>query len=432
VRRTSLLIATAVSAICLAAGLTACGSSGGGGGNKSFHLTIGDSVPLTGDLADYGPPGDKAAHMAVTQIEKAIKADKLKQTLALKTEDNGGGTDPQQAVSAARKLVADGSTCIAGAWASSDTEPTAQSVAIPQNVLLISPASTADEISKLNDNGLVNRTSPPDRYQGPTLANEVAKELGGAKGKVVSVGGRNDSYGDGLTKTFTAAWEKMGGKVTPNSPVLYDPNQATFDSEAQQIVAGNPDAFVIVDFSDTFPKVGPALQRTGKWDPTKAFSTDGNASSDLPKAIDPAIINGMRGTAPGSPENGASADAFNKLWNSTAPKNVGRITFDAQNYDAVTLCYLAAVAAGSTDGKAMADKLIDITAPPGPKYTWQQLPQAIKALQDGKDINYEGASGPIDMNSDGDATAGVYSIYEFKNGTLFDVTSQVPVAQPTS
>jgi ABC-type branched-subunit amino acid transport system substrate-binding protein len=436
VKRSSLWLATVVAALALSAGLAACGGDdneggGGGGGNASFDLTIGDSVPLTGALADYGPPGDKAAQLAVSQIQKAIKADGLKQTVNLKTEDNGGGDDPQQAVSAARKLVADGASCIAGAWASSDTEPTARSVAIPEGVLLISPASTSDEITPLSDDGLVNRTAPPDRFQGPTLAKFVAQSLGGAQGKVVSVSGRNDSYGEGLTRTFTDAWEAQGGKVTSDSPVLYDPNQATYDSEAQQIVAGNPDAFVVVDFSDTFPKVGPALERTGKWDPAKAFSTDGNASADLPKAIDPTIINGMRGTAPGSPENGASADAFNKLWDAFAPKDVHRQTFDAQNYDAVTLCYLAAVAAGSTDGKDMADALADITAPPGKKYTWQQLPEAIKALQNGDDIDYEGASGPIDLNDDGDATAGVYSIYQFKNGTLFDVTDQVPVTEPS-
>ena len=70
------------------------------------------------------------------------------------------------------------------------------------------------------------------------------------------------------------------------------------------------------------------------------------------------------------------------------------------------LCYLAAVAAGSTDGQEMADKLIDITAPGGDEFTWQQLPDAIKALENGKDIDYTGASGPIDMDVHGDPTAG--------------------------
>lgn len=428
-RRPSLVIAAAVSAACLAAGIAACGGGdNGGGGNESFDLTIGDSLPLTGDLAPFGPAGNKAAHMAVDNINKAIKADGLKQTVKLTTQDNGGGTDPQGAVSAARKLVSDGSTCIAGAWASSDTIPTSQSVAIPQGVLLISPASTSLDITKLSDpDSLINRVPPADNLQGPALAALVSRAFGGAKGKTISVAGRNDSYGDGLTGSFIAAWEQqVGGKVTPDSPVLYDPAAASFDSEAQKIVSGSPDGYVIVDFPDTFPKVGPALVRTGKWDPGETFVTDGLANSDLAKNSQD-ITDGFRATAPGTPSAGAPAQAFDKLFTSSAPKSVGRETFDGQNFDAVTLCYLAAVAAGSTDGKEMAAELRDVTGPPGQKYNWQQLPQAVKALQDGKDIDYVGPSGDINLDENGDPTVGVYDQLQFSGGEIAPFGKQIPL-----
>ena len=45
-----------------------------------------------------------------------------------------------------------------------------------------------------------------------------------------------------------------------------------------------------------------------------------------------------------------SSKAFDKLFTQSDLKDVDRQTFDAQNFDAVTLCYLSAVAAGSTDG----------------------------------------------------------------------------------
>ena len=429
-KRVSLYLAVMIAALALAAGLAACGSSddndSGGGGNASFDLTIGDSLPLTGDLADFGPAGNKAAHLAVDNINKAIKADGLKQTVTLKSQDNGGGVDPQQAVSAARKLVSDGASCIAGAWASSDTIPTAQSVAIPQGVLLISPASTSSEITALNDpDNLVNRVPPADNLQGAALAHFVAGQIG--KGKTVSVGGRNDSYGEGLTKAFIQGWEEQqGGKVTSDSPVLYDPAAASFDSEAQKIVAGNPDAYVIVDFPDTFPKVGPPLVRTGKWSPKDTFVTDGLASGDL-AADHQDITDGFRATAPGTPAQGPSSQAFNTLFDSSAPKNVDRNTFDSQNFDAVTLCYLAAVAAGSTDGKEMASNLRDITGPPGKKYTWQQLPQAIKALQAGDDIDYIGAAGDINLDENGDPEVGVYDQLKFSGGEITPFGKQIPL-----
>jgi len=318
----------------------------------------------------------------------------------------------------------DNASCIAGAWASANTISTAQSVAIPDGVLLISPASTSDEITSLDDDGLVNRTSPPDSFQGPTLADAIAQDLGGAEGKTVNIGARNDSYGEGLAGTFSDAWEALGGSV--GQEVIYDPEQPSYNSEAGQITEGNPDAFVIIDFPETFVKVGPALQRTGNWDPTKAWGTDGLASSDLPGDVGQEIINGMRGTAPGAPDKGEASTAFDTLYTGADPKNVERQTFDAQNFDAVILCYLAAVSAGSTDGQEMADALVDITAPGGTEYSWQQLPEAIEALQNGDDIDYTGASGALDLDENGDATAGVYDIYEYAGPDL-NIISEVPV-----
>ena len=52
---------------------------------------------------------------------------------------------------------------------------------------------------------------------------------------------------------------------------------------------------------------------------------------------------------------------------------------------------------------------------------------AIEALQNGDDIDYEGASGQIDMDETGDATAGVYDIYRYK-GEAIDVFDELPVA----
>jgi ABC-type branched-subunit amino acid transport system substrate-binding protein len=351
------LLTLAVTGLSL--GVVACGDDDdegdGGGGETSLELTIGDSVPLSGDLADFGPPGDKAAQIAVDEIDKAISEAGVDHTVNLVTEDNCGGADQQCAVQAARKMVeSDGASCIAGAWASADTIPTAESVAIPEQVLLISPASTSDEITGLDDDGLVNRTSPPDSFQGPTLSRYlVEKALGGAQNATVNIGARNDAYGTGLADTFSEAWEAAGGQV--GEEVVYDIKLPNYDTEAEKIVSGNPDGIVIVDFPETFNKVGPALVRAG-FDPTIGFVTDGLISSDLAEGAGEDAVNGLRGTAPGVPDDDQSAQAFDDLWNkSSIEPNVDRQTFDAQNFDAVVLCYLAAVAAGSTEGIDMAE-----------------------------------------------------------------------------
>jgi ABC-type branched-subunit amino acid transport system substrate-binding protein len=405
------LLALAIAAVSLF--VVACGGDddgdGGGGGETSLDLTIGDSVPLSGDLADFGPPGQKAADVAIDVINDAISEAGVDHTVNIVHEDNCGGADQQCAVQAARKMVeSDGASCITGAWASADTIPTAESVAIPEEVLLISPASTSDEITGLDDDGLVNRTAPPDSFQGPTLSEFlVEKALGGAKGQTVNVGARNDAYGTGLADTFSAAWEDAGGKI--GERVDYDIKLPNYDTEAEQLVSGNPAGLVIVDFPETYNKVGPALVRAG-FDPKKTFVTDGLISSDLAEGAGEEAVNGLTGTAPGVPDGDPSEEAFDKLFNAAEPKNVKRQTFDAQNFDAAILCYLAAVGAGSTEGADMAEVVQDISAFFGDEFTFEQLPEAIEALQNGDDIDYQGASGPIDMDEAGDATAGVYDI----------------------
>jgi ABC-type branched-subunit amino acid transport system substrate-binding protein len=415
------VVLLALAIACLSFGLAACGDdddddTGGEaeGGETTLDLVIGDSLPLSGDLADFGPPGEKAADLAVAEIEAAIEEVGADHTVEVVHEDNGGGADQQAAVQAARKLVdSDGASCIAGAWASADTIPTAESVAIPEEVMVISPASTSDEITGLEDDGLVNRTAPPDSFQGPTLAQYLDGELGGAEGKTVNIGARNDSYGNGLAETFTAGWEELGGTV--GETVIYDTKLPNYDSEADQIVGGNPDAIVIIDFPETYNKVGPALVRAG-FDPATTFVTDGLISGDLAEGAGDDAVNGLRGTAPGTPDKEDATKAFDELYTSSEPADVDRQTFDAQNFDAVVLCYLAAVAAGSTEGADMAATVQDISAAPGDQYTWEELPEAIEALQNGDDIDYLGASGQIDMDENGDATAGVYDVYEFEGG----------------
>ncbi len=159
-------------ALTLAA-LTA-GVAAGCGSKSSNTLTVGDIVPLTGDLAPFGPPGEKAARLAVEQANAALKQDGIKLTVKLDNADEQ--TNSAASVSAARKLISDGASCIAGAWASSDTIPVSQSVTSREHVPQISPASTAATISTLKT-GYIFRTSPSDNLQGKLLAEYVSESI---------------------------------------------------------------------------------------------------------------------------------------------------------------------------------------------------------------------------------------------------------------
>jgi ABC-type branched-subunit amino acid transport system substrate-binding protein len=280
-------------------------------------------------------------------------------------------------------------------------------------VMLISPASTADALSDLDDDGLFARTAPPDGLQGKALADRMDQELGGLQGKTINIGARNDLYGTGFADSLEAELEERGATVAEK--VVYDPEQPSYNSEAAQLTSGNPDNFVIIDFPETFAKLGPALARTGNWKPEQTFITDGLSSTDLSELLGAEATEGMLGTAPGTFSGGAP-DAFDALYEK-AP-GPARNLFDSTTFDDVILCYLGAVAAGSSEGDAIAEAIVDVTAPGGKKVTFEQLPEAIEALENGEDIDYEGASGPVDWDENGDLSRYIYDISEFKGGKL--------------
>lgn len=429
-RRTRRAMAVALTAAATALGVAACGEGeedeGGGAAttataqapaDTSFELTIGNLVPLTGDLSPFGPPGRKAAQLAVDQLASAIEEAGIDTTITLEHSDTE--SDPQAAVQAARQLISGGATCLAGPWASSETIAVAESVAARQRTPIVSPSSTDAGITELDDGGFVYRTAPSDVLQARALADVVEEELGGTDA-TISLAARNDAYGQGFIDRFRAAWEEKGGSTT--GPVLYDPQQPNYNSEASEIVAGNPDAYVIIDFFETYGRMGASLVRTGRFDASRLFTADGLASDRIPDTIPARALVGARGTRPGTPESGAVVEEFARIYR--AAGGAPRQTFDAQNFDATMLCYLAALAAGSTEGADIAEQMQAVSSPPGTRFTFMNLADGIRMIVDGEEVDFDGVTGPIDFDDNGDPTAATYEVYRYDQDGVLQVERQ--------
>jgi ABC-type branched-subunit amino acid transport system substrate-binding protein len=387
------------------------------GGPASFELRIGPVLPLTGDLASFGPSQAEAARVAVMQIQKTLDAKNqsgVKVTL-LPVEDDGGKA--QAGVEAATKFVqTDDVDVLIGTMASSVTIPIAQSVAIPNKVVQITPTSTAPEITDLADDGFVWRILSSDTLQGSALVDAVADAFG--NDATINVGARNDAFGTALKQLFEDGWKEQGGTV--GASVTWNPEAATFDTEAGQLAGGNPDGWVIIDFPETFAKVGPALVRAGGWDPAKTFMTEAMRNADELKKIGKQATNGLRGTAPTS-EDAPAREPFDALFKQEAKQGTPLTGFEGASFDAVMLAFLAALDAGSSDPAEIEGALQAVSGPPGEKYTFEQLDQAVQDVLDGKDIDYEGAWGPIDFDDKGDPGSAIYEVWKSDGTTVTTV-----------
>lgn len=190
-------------------------------------LKIGAIMSQTGDLADYGPPILVAIELAIDEINASGGV--FGQDVLFASADDA--TTPEQGQSEARRLIdVEGVHAIIGALSSGVTQPIAENVASPANVLVISPASTAAAITTANDNDFLFRTPIQDAAQAIVLAT-LADELGYETMCILYV---NTPYGQGLAESFTSEFEALGGTV--KNSISIEADQTTYVSEIQQCV----------------------------------------------------------------------------------------------------------------------------------------------------------------------------------------------------
>jgi branched-chain amino acid transport system substrate-binding protein len=407
--------------------VTACGDDGnaGGGGSDSFSgMTIGQIAPLTGALDAFGPAGVKGGELAVEQLNAALKKTGSDAEIHLETADDQ--TTPEGGVSAARKLISsDKASCVSGPWLSAGVIAVSKTVTVPQSVALVSPASGASEVSELDDKDLVYRITPNDNLQGAALFDVVSKDLGGTDGRV-ALGGLNDTANEGVLNIFADLWKAKGGSIT--GPVLYDVEETALDSVARSLTADAPDAFFFSPSPDTWPNLGAALLRTDTFDAKKAYFSNAMALiPEIPADIPPASMIGAKGVNTAVDEDSDAFSTFVDLYTKSPKKPSDLTSFGPHGFDAAMLCGLAAVAAGSDDPEAIGKQLRPVSSPPGKQFTWQQLPEAIKALEKGEDIDYVGATGPIDWDVHGDPGRVFLDVYTYDGQGKYKVIDQVEV-----
>jgi len=381
----------------------------------SFTLRIGDVLPFTGGLSAYGGNMDKAVKLAITLQNAALKKAGLsKQIKVVLVDSQDGQTQAAAAVEAAKKEVGEHVDVIIGEMASGATIPMAQSVTIPDHVVLISPTASAPQLTALKGGkGWVFRTYPSDNLQGRVLAEAALQKFG--KGATVNVGARNDAFGTALEQLFVTQWKSLGGKVGVN--ISWNPDQPTFDTEAGQLVSGNPAGWVIIDFPETFLKFAPALIRTGTWDPTKTLMTEALKDAPTLDKIGQPVL-GLSGTA-ASAAGGPAGAAFHSLWNADVKGAQPYTGFEGTAFDAANVAFLAAMKACSASPAKIGANLVSVSGPPGAKVTFKQLGTAISLLSKHKDVNYEGAFSPVDFAANGDISSAVYEIWRYDGNSNF-------------
>ncbi len=402
-RRSSMLQFAAVAGVAALA-LSACSSSSSSTSESSSApsasadgvLKIGTVLPQTGSLAFLGPPEFAGVNLAIEQINKAGGVNGKDVEVF---EGDSGDTATNVASTTADQMIARGSDVIVGA-ASSSVSLTIIDKITSAGVLQISPANTSPELSTYADNGLYWRTAPPDTFQGQVLAEVVTSE--NVKKPAVLV--LQDSYGEGLASNFQTNFEAAGGTLA-GDPIFYDPKAQTFDAEVGQAKAMNPDGIVLIGFEESKKVIQELIKQGIGPDKDSLFLVDGNLSNTLGKGLPQGALEGTLGTLPGA----EAPEAFKQQLLTVDPK-LEDFAYAPESYDAVMVSALGAIAAKDDSGPAIASKLVEVTSGGEPCDTFEECK---KFLDEGKDIDYNGQSGPIDFQDNGDPGMAVMGVYKF-------------------
>lgn len=372
-------------------------------------LTVGTLLPETGSLAFLGPPEFAGAELAVQEINEAGGV--LGEDVVL-IQGDSGDTTTDIANQTVDRLLSQDADVIVGA-ASSAVSFTVIDKIVNAGVVQFSPANTSAEFTTYDDDGLYFRTAPSDILQGQVLGDLIVED-GNA---TVGIMALQDPYGEGLADTIDETVSSAGGDVV--AKIIYDPQAQNFDAEVQQLVDADPDAIAVIGFDES-ARILTALFEAGIGVDNKAiYGSDGNMGNALGENFtdNPQAISGMKGTTPLSE---LDSDFEQQLLE--VDPDLTDFNYASETYDAIIVTALAVIAADSDVPTEFAQEIAGVTKDGTDCSTFAECRDLLEA---GEDINYNGRSGPIELDDVGDPGSASFAILVFNDEATLDTQEYI-------
>jgi len=342
------------------------------------EIKVGVILGFTGPIESLTPAMASGAELAFDEASKSGNLLGGAKLVSMRADSTC--IDAAAASSAAERLItADGVVAIMGADCSGVTTAIANNVAVPNGVVMVSPSATSPALSSIEDKGFFFRTAPSDARQGQVLAT-VLQSRGIDE---VAVTYTNNDYGKGLSDSFGKAFKANGGKIS--IVAAHEDGKADYSAEVGALSASGSRHLAVFGYVDQGGK--GIIQAAVDADAFESFIlADGMVGDSLLAAIGDAL-NGSIATLPGG---SSGSDAFMAYAKANGVSADG--PFVPESYDAAALIVLAMQAAGSADRAAIQSKMMMVANAPGKKVGPGELAKALKIIEAGGDVDYQGAT----------------------------------------
>ncbi len=339
---------------------------------KQDTLTIAIAGPMSGPEAKMGSDFRNAVTLAVEEWNQ--KGGVLGKRIEVIVGDDQ--SDPKQAVSVANKFVTKGVVAVIGHFNSSCSIP-ASDIYNRAGIPMITPASTNPQ---LTERGYKNvfRICGRDDQQGMVGAEFIKRKLGV---KRIAIIHDRTTYGQGLAEEVRKNLQGYGeivyfGGITKG--------EQDFKPVLTAIKEKSPE---LIYFGGIYPEAGLIIKQARELG-IKAIFMSGDGTID-PKFIEIAgqAAEGTYLTFGQDPEKMPSAREFLKKYRERFGEPG---PYSIYAYDATNVLLTAIKSAGSTDGKAISEKL--------------------------RELKFTGALGEIKFDEKGDVVKSPYVVWITKDG----------------
>jgi branched-chain amino acid transport system substrate-binding protein len=349
---------------------------------QGAQLQLGVLTPLTGAGGFDGPRMAKAMQAVIDEVNAA--GGLLGRKVVLVVEDDQ--TNPEAAVRTARKLIdVTKVPAIMGTWASAVTSAVAP--LCWESKTFLTTVSGADSITKLPHQGYLIRTQPNNHLQAGKHAEFIAS-LGVKRCFMMSI---QAPFSQPTQDRATEVLKQLNSQMV--GTLIYDKDKTTYRSEVDQALRTNPDLIYLNGYAPDVTILLRDLYRAGY--PGLKFAQSYAVTSKVLESLPQEVTEGVITVQPSADVSSPAYDLAKKRLNLPEPDS-----YETQATDWASLVSLAIAHAKAATGEAIHDHVRRISQGNGTKV--YSAVEGLKLLAQGKEINYEGASGPCDFTDIGD------------------------------
>ncbi len=389
--------------------MTACSNSGEGGAatvetivatSTTTHpndgaLVIGAILPRSGSAADLGSSMSDALTVGIAEInaDGGINGTPIRLITAEE------GTNPATAELAVQALAPRVDALI-GPTSSLNTLSTLNS-AVGAGVLTCSPTASALALDNFPDDGLFFRTIPSDALQADAIA-KLVEASGSRKAVVVYL---DDGYGRPFGQATESAIAALGIGVA--ATVGFTANEESISATVEEVLANEPEVVAVIADGVTGPAIINAI--------------DTAAPGQLPFVVNDAMRRPAPSAQPFSPElalrvSGVSPVAYTgsaSFTQALLTVNPTATGLYAQNaYDCLAIIALAAQVVGSDQPTEIAGAINSVSTSGSSCLMYTACNEL---LADGRNIDYNGPSGNLAIDANGNVVAANFEKFRFES-----------------